>query len=239
MKEIKILHLFPHLISLYGVNSNISVLKNKLCDKGFPCEIDLCEDCDVDFSRYDLVYLGSGTEDNLLEAVKRLKEKEGAIKESIESNTVWLITGNAMALFGKKIERKNEQHDALGVFDYSTLIEDEKRYTGDVIAQTNDIFNKESIGYINTSCVYTGITNPLFNFSLGANLGNDKKSATDGLVYKNFYATQIIGGVVINNPHFLEKLFKLLTGEELNISTDEYIYKAYDDSLSELKKRLK
>ena len=121
MKEIKILHLFPKLLSLYGEYGNVAVFANELKKAGYAVVVDDWENGELQLSGYDLIYVGSGTEDNLLEAVKRLAPYAEAIKESVQSTT-WLATGNAMTLFGKSITRGDVTSFALNVFDYTTAI---------------------------------------------------------------------------------------------------------------------
>ena len=94
------------------------------------------------------------------------------------------------------------------------------------------------IGFINTSSVYEGIGTPLFNLILNAKLGNDKASAADGIHTGKFYATQLIGPVLVKNPPFMEKIAAEITGEVLSLSPDSNICKAYEVSLNELKKRI-
>lgn len=231
MKEIKILHLFPKLLSLYGEYGNVAVFANELKKAGYAVAVDGWENGELQLSGYDLIYVGSGTEDNLLEAVKRLAPYAEAIKESVQSTT-WLATGNAMTLFGKSITRGDVTSFALNVFDYTTAIHNGKRYLGDALTAEN------MIGFINTSSVYEGIGTPLFNLILNAKLGNDKASAADGIHTGKFYATQLIGPVLVKNPPFMEKIAAEITGEVLSLSPDSNICKAYEVSLNELKKRI-
>ncbi len=44
MKEIKILHLFPKLLSLYGEYGNMAVLRSTLASNGYGVQIDQYED---------------------------------------------------------------------------------------------------------------------------------------------------------------------------------------------------
>lgn len=221
MKEIKILHLFPKLLSLYGEYGNIAVLKAALAE----CTVTECEDGNADFENYDFIYIGSGTEDNLLVALERLLPHAEKIAESVRSK-IWLATGNAMALFGKTLAGKA----ALGVFDYETAIDD-KRYLGDVLAQD------QTLGFINTSCRYEGIENPLLQLVLNKNLGNDKTSAAEGIQEGNFYGTQLIGPFLAKNPHYLARIVTLLTGESYTPNPEGYGCKAYAVAVSQLRKR--
>ncbi len=230
MKEIKILHLLPKLLSLYGEYGNMAVLASELRKAGFAVTVDSWETGELSLN-YDLIYIGSGTEENLLEGAKRLAPHADAIKSSVKATT-WLATGNAMTLFGASISQGSATIPALGVFDYTTAIHSGKRYLGDALTA------EKMVGFINTSSVYEGITSPLFRLLLNPSLGNDKKSAGDGIHSDHFYGTQLIGPVLVKNPHFMERIAAEITGETLTLAPDSNIRKAYDIALNELQKRM-
>lgn len=231
MNEMKILHLFPRLLSLYGEYGNVAVLKNVLEENGYTVSVTECEDGKVDFSAYDLVYTGSGTEDNLMVALERLAAD--AVRASIADGKVWLATGNAMTLFGKTVRRGDVEVPGAGAFDYETIIDDSKRFLGDVLTSEE----VPSLGFINTSCIYQGIQKPLLSLRLGKNLGNDKVSSADGIREDNFLGTQLIGPLLVKNPHFLQEVYAMLTGKTLELSAEDYIVKAYQVALKELTAR--
>lgn len=232
MKELKILHLFPRLLSLYGEYGNVAVLKATLEENHCTVAVTEWEDGPVDLSAYDFFYVGSGTEDNLLIALNRLLPYAEAVKASVEAGKVWLATGNAMALFGKTLKRADET-PALGVCAYDTVIEDAKRYLGDVIAADEPT----TLGFINTSCRYTGIETPLMELLLNKDLGNDKISPAEGVRENNFFGTQLIGPFLVKNPHYMELVCSLLTGSDIKIDADSYLAKAYAVSCKELRNR--
>ena len=232
MKELKILHMFPRLLSLYGEYGNVAVLKATLEANGCAVAVTEWEDGPVDMSAYDFFYVGAGTEDNLLIALNRLLPYAEAVKESIAAGKVWLATGNAMALFGKTLTR-SEERSALGAFSYDTEIDDGKRYLGDVIAADEPT----TLGFINTSCRYTGIENSLLALLLNKDLGNDKTSPAEGIRENNFFGTQLIGPFLVKNPHYMEQICTLLTGEMVKIDRESYLAKAYAVSSKELRSR--
>jgi CobQ-like glutamine amidotransferase family enzyme len=236
MKEIKILHLFPKLLSLYGEYGNMAVLRSTLASGGYGVQIDHYEDGPLKLEGYDLVYVGTGTEDNLMEAIRRLMPYKAEIKASIDGGMHWLATGNAMTLFGSTVSRYGAVSEALGCFAYTTDIQDDQRCLGDVL--TEEAFGSPLVGFINTSSVFTGITTPLLTLKLNTSLGNDKKGCADGIQAGNFYGTQLIGPVLAKNPHFLCHICRELTGTEITIGMQTNIQKAYNVALNELRARV-
>lgn len=236
MKEIKILHLFPRLLSLYGEYGNVAVLEKVLRESGHGVSVTGWETGALDLTGYDFIYVGSGTEDNLLEAVKRLAPHAAAIAASIEGGQHWLATGNAMTLFGASITRRGAVSQGLGCFGYTTEIDESKRFLGDVV--TVPAFGDTCIGFINTSCIYRGIESPLLELILNPQLGNDKASALDGIHSGAFLGTQLIGPVLVKNPHFLGAVIEAVTGSAPVLEEDSNICKAYRISVKELQARI-
>lgn len=229
MKEIRILHLMPKLLSLYGEYGNVSILRKVLTDHGYVVSVEEWESGNLDLNGYDLIYIGSGTEDNLKEAVRRLMPYADQIRESVDADRRWLATGNAMAIFSAS---------DLNILPFDCVTDPEKRFMGDVI--TEAAFGSPMVGYVNTSCRFEGITTPLFSLRFGSHLGNDKGSSNaEGIRYREFLGTQLIGPVLVKNPHFLEEIAGRITGSKISVSDDSNLKKAYAVTLGELEKRAK
>ena len=111
----KIAYLYYDFLNLYGESGNIKIISNILKYNKIKHEIlYLSLNDKLEFDKYDLVYIGSGTEDNLLIALKHLSKYKNDIKKYIEDNKFMLVTGNSVDMFGKKIEDTK----ALNIFDY-------------------------------------------------------------------------------------------------------------------------
>ena len=237
MKEIRILHLFPDLLSLYGEYGNVAVLSKLLTDRGYNVHVDRYEDGELSLEDYDLIYIGSGTEDHLMAANKRLEAFRDRIRESAARGDLWLATGNAMCLFGKTITRKGEKYAAAGVFAYETTIDETKRFMGDVLTTAENPYGAELVGFINTSCVYEGIEKPAAKLVLNAKLGNDKETDGEGFCEGGFWATQLIGPFAVKNPAVTEAILSKMTGVKATLPDDSYLMLAYQAALKELRAR--
>ena len=235
MKELNIIHLFPKLLSLYGEYGNLAVLKLTLESRGYTVNILPYEEGDPELSQADLVYMGSGTEDNLPEAARRLMPYAAQVKQSIENGTHWLVTGNAPAILGASIEAR-EVSPALNIFPYTTKLNLTGRFLGDVLAKDKD--GNVYVGFVNNGNTYTGMENPWLTLELNPKLGNDKQGAADGIACGNFLGTQLIGPILAKNPHLLCKLCSALTGEEFSPDPDSNLCKAYEICRKELENRL-
>lgn len=236
MSEFKILHLYSRLLSLYGEYGNIAILDKVLTDNGHSVTLERMESLPDNLGDYDLVYTGAGTEGDIVAAAQRLQGKN--IADYLEKGGIWLATGNSMALLGKSIEYDGAVFEGLGALDFGTAMSREKRWLGDALTTADNIFGKVIIGYVNTSSVYKSIENGLFTFALGADLGNDKQSADDGIIEGGIIATQLTGPLLVKNPAVLEYVYQMLTGEALQIADNDPLNLAYDNALRQLSARL-
>lgn len=217
-----ILHLYSDILNLYGDYGNVIIMKKCIEDEGYEVSLDkktIGED--IDFDKYSFIYIGSGTERNLDVVGKDIKRFRNELKEAIEKNVVVLSTGNSIELFGK---RSND--NSLNIFDFEVL-DREERIVSSVIYKPCDIeiftdmLEKENaskikiFGYINkTTEIYHNLS-PLFKVDEG--VGENKKNDFEGIKYKNFYGTHIIGPLLAKNQLLAKLLVKkicLLNSEE-------------------------
>ena len=133
----KIAYLYYDFLNLYGESGNIKIISNILKYNKIKHEIlYLSINDELEFNKYDLVYIGSGTEDNLLIALKHLSKYKNDIKKYIEDNKFILITGNSIDMFGKKIEDTK----ALNIFDYEVTKGKRKM---------DEVYHNKILGFIN------------------------------------------------------------------------------------------
>lgn len=238
MKEIKILHLFPRLMSLYGEYGGLRLLTRELEKGGFAVTVTATDEGNVPFGDFDMVYVGSGTEEALLEGCRRLAPYGEAVRAAAESGTtLFLATGNAMALFGKSLTRGEITLEGVGAFGYETVI-DKKRWLGDALTTAENPFGAACVGFVNTSCRYAGVDAPLMEMRLNPALGNDKASSAEGVFTESFVGTQLIGHLLVKNPHALAWVYRRLTGAEYTPDANGNQVKAYEVALEELTARL-
>lgn len=187
-----ILYLYYNLMNLYGESGNIKAIEQSLIKQNIDVNVDrLSIENDIDFNKYDLVYIGSGTEQNQLIALEHLLKYKHDIREYIENDKFVLATGNSLEFFGKRIENKN----ALEILEFETEYL-EKRKVGDYIK--NSEFGK-IIAFENRGSKIINNTTPLF----------DEET---GIHYRNLYGTYLIGPLLVRNPgfnrYFIERIIK-------------------------------
>ena len=213
---IKVLHLYYDLLNLYGEQGNILALKRAFKNQNVEIEVDYLSVQDkIDFQKYDLVYLGSGSTENLLIALEDIKRHKKELKKYIESKKILLATGNSYLLFGQKINNL----DALGIFDYYAA-------SSEKMAQESlmELYQeKDIIGFQNREFIVNNKKNHLFKVKEG--LCDNLKSEYEGYHEYNFYGTFVIGPLLIRNPHFTNILVKEI------MEKNNLIYHEYEDKI--------
>lgn len=213
---IKVLHLYYDLLNLYGEQGNILALKRAFKNQNVEIEVDYLSVQDkIDFKKYDLVYLGSGSAENLLIALEDIKRHKKELKKYIESKKVLLATGNSYLLFGQKINNL----DALGIFDYYAASSEKMAHESLMeLYQEKDV-----IGFQNREFMVNNKKNHLFKVKEG--LCDNLKSEYEGYHKYNFYGTFVIGPLLIRNPHFTNILVKEI------MEKNNLIYHEYEDKI--------
>jgi len=206
--KIVIAYLYYDLLNLYGESGNLKMLKNHLENQGIEVIIKLLSiGNELNFNDYDLVLMSAGTENNQKLVLHHLLNYQKDIKESIENGKFFLVTGNAIDLFGSYIKTKDDKKiECLNCFNYN-VEESEKRIVNDAL-----FLNKENndyvIGFQNQSSIMNNLENSFFEVLVGT--GANSISKDEGIHYKNFYGTYLIGPLLVRNPKFTEEFIKKL-----------------------------
>ncbi len=230
--KITIAHLYYDLLNLYGECGNVRILKKILEEQNVDVVVKfLTVDDKLNFEDYDFVYMGMGIEDNLKIANKHLKKYKKDIQKYIEDGKYFICTGNSYELFGKEIAFESETIKTLGIFDYKSKILEERKIM-EISAKT-DMIDKELIGFMNT-----GSTNDNKKENFLKNINNTDEN--EGIIYKNFIGTYLIGPLLVRNPELLKLIVKKIIKEKdskyrLKKINLDFLEKAYNDCLERRK----
>lgn len=213
---INVLHLYYDILNLYGENANTRCIYNELNRSKVKVSVDFKSINDnIDFTKYDIIYIGSGSEDNIKIVSKDILRYKDELKKYIESDKFLILTGNAMDLFGKFIETKDEKLDTLGIFDYYSKYITESNFknasTDRIVGEcssTCKLIKEKLIGFQNRCDQVFDVSNNLFETDI--KYSNDGTNAKEGFTYKNVYATHLIGPLLIRNPYFADYILNNL-----------------------------
>jgi len=239
-KLYKILLLYYDLMNLYGDWANAAVMERELVYRGFNAVLEKKSVGDkIDFTLYDFIFIGSGTERSQIACMRDLVQYKDAFLKQIEAGVPVLATGNSHELFGKSVTHSNgECHEMLGLLDFETTREN-TRVTGDCLCRCS--FIKEGlIGFINRAggSQKGDIRRP---FSVTPREGARFAACDEGIMYKNLLGTYLTGPVLVRNPPLMTYFADIISGEYADVEhirSDkffEYQGKAYYTALAQMK----
>ena len=210
--------LFPEFSGIYGDCGNMMLLKQCCKDMTFK-ETSLMEEPLFVSKDVDFIYIGSMSEVKQELAVKKLMPYKERLTDLIDKGTVFLITGNALELFGQYIQDKDNKIPMLGIFDFHSERDFDNRLNYIVVAKYDDM---DIIGVKSQFSQIYGLEKDHF-LTMVKGLGDNLKSKYEGVHYKNFYGTFSLGPFLVNNPDFTKYLLRLLhQKDELVYEEDLY-----------------
>lgn len=225
--------LFPEFCNLYGDISNMKYLKKCIPEANF-IETSFNEEPTFVKNDVNLIYMGPMTEKMQEKVIKKLKSYKQRIEELIEKNVVFLITGNALEIFGKYIENEDgSKIEALGIFDTYAKRNMMKRHNSNFIGKYENI---ELVGFKSQFTQSYGNNEENYLAEVEKGIGLNPESKLEGLQKNNFLATYIIGPILILNPKFTKKVLEKIEIQEPKIAFEEDVQNAYEQRLKELKR---
>lgn len=225
--------LFPEFCNLYGDISNMKYLKKCIPEANF-IETSFNEEPTFIKNNVDLIYMGPMTEKMQEKVIEKLKPYKQRIEELIEKNVVFLITGNALEIFGKYIENEDgSKIEALGIFDIYAKRNMMKRHNSNFVGRYEDI---EIVGFKSQFTQGYGNNEENYFANVEKGIGLNPESSLEGIQKNNFIATYIIGPILILNPEFTRKVLQKIGIEEPKIAFEEDVKKAYEQRLKELRR---
>ncbi len=216
--------LYSNVAGMYGDNYNISFLANSNAD----IKVIYTELNDEPYfvnNDVDMIYMGSMMERYQPIVVDRLRKYTSRIKELIENETIFLITGNALEIFGECIDDQK----CLGIFDFKSNRDFSHHHNSCYLGKFNDM---DIVGF--KSCFSYSYKNNLPLFTTVKGYGFKDDNSIEGVKYKNFFGTYLIGPLLILNPDFTHYLLKL-KNSDCKLQYEKEIYDAYLARVKEYK----
>lgn len=192
--QITIGHLYPYELTLYGENGNIKALKYALEQQNIQVNIiNINKEDELDLSKIDFLYVGSGRKEFLDEITTRLEPFKEQFLDYIKKDKIFLVTGNAISIFS-----------LLGLYEVE---EYDSRKVADVEATTS-LCKGNILGFQNTEYLIKSTNHILFNMDKG--YGNND-TLMEGYQEHSFYATSIIGPILARNDALTKYFVDILT----------------------------
>lgn len=207
--RLRIAHLYPDLLNLYGDMGNIITIKKRCEWRNIETQIDsIYGNEKINFTDYDLVFLGGGSDREQLLVRDKLMTMKKELTGYVNDGGVLLAVCGGYQLLGSYYKLQKETIQGLEILNVQTEI-GQTRLISDVVLQNDDFGT--IVGFEN----HGGRTEINDHQPLGKVLygnGNNGKSGYEGVIYKNVIATYLHGSLLPKNPkladHIIQKMLK-------------------------------
>lgn len=210
--ELKICHLYPDVLNLYGDRGNITCLTQRLAWRGIDSTvIDLPVGEMTDFDDIDLFFIGGGQDFEQGVLLDDLNDgKAEALRNAIEDGKVVLaICGGYQMLGHYYLTHDGERCDFIGAVDFYTVGQT-KRMIGNYMYECLPESGGSTIvafeNHSGKTFLGEGVS-PLGRVQAG--FGNNGEDGTEGVRYKNVFGTYGHGPLLPKNPQFADFLLNL------------------------------
>ena len=220
--ELKICHMYPDVLNLYGDRGNVRCLQQRLRWRGIDSVVErLPIGAQARLGDFDLVFIGGGQDFEqqvLLEDLHRGKDRE--IRAAIEDGIPFLTICGGYQMLGHYYETYDGQRcDFIGALDLYT-VGSKQRMIGNY---------KFQCGTESGGSLVVGFENHSGKTRLGsgvqplgqvlAGFGNNGEDGTEGARYRNVFGTYSHGPLLPKNPALCD--FILLTALQRKYGTAE------------------
>jgi CobQ-like glutamine amidotransferase family enzyme len=225
MAPLRLVHLYPDLMSVYGDRGNVLALVRRAEWRGYDVDVlELSLGDRLDARQVDLVFFGGG-QDREQEAVSPdfLLQKGEAVRQAVEEGAALLSVCGGYQLLGASYTTVDGQAlPGAGLFD-SRSVPGPRRHIGNVLIETNlDGIPRTLVGFENHSGrTYLGPSvQPLGRAIVGA--GNNGEDGFEGAVYKGAIGCYLHGSLLPKNPWLADRLLaaglRHLLGEPVELA---------------------
>lgn len=239
--DFRFIHFYPDLMSLYGSYGNAAVLKRYLERLGNTVTVETVGlGAPADLTGGDFLFMGAGTERAARAAMEDFARLGAGVRAAAEAGAVMLFAGTAMELLGTSVtEADGTSYGGIGLAGFST-VHSERRMVEDVYGHT-DLFPEAVVGFMNKCGTVSDVETPLLA-SVEFGIGNEGEKTPEGFHWKNVFASELTGPILVKNPRLLESLASALyarRGETLpeERAADSWAVRGYAVTEEQLRRR--
>ncbi len=209
--ELKIAHLYPDVLNLYGDGGNIMCLRKRLVWRGLGASVTrLPLGSKESLSGFDIVFIGGGQDFEqqvLLEDLHRSRADE--IRAAANDGVVFLTICGGYQMMGHYYETfDGKRCDFIGLLDLCTVGAKQRMIGNYKFRCTDSAGGSVVVGFENHSgrtMLGSGLE-PLGTVLSG--YGNNGEDKTEGAHWKNVFGTYSHGPMLPKNPAFCDLLLQ-------------------------------
>ena len=211
MYRLRIAHLYPDQMNIYGDRGNILTLQQRARWRGIEATVDGIQPGKaVDWEHYDLAFFGGGQDSGqALIAEDFVRVQAEGLRAAIEAGLVMLAICGGYQLLGHFfLTHAGQKLPGIGALDVHTVGGD-RRLIGNIVVDwqtTGADSPARLVGFENHSgrtYLGTGV-HPLGHVVRG--FGNNGEDGTEGAVYRSVHGCYMHGSILPKNPHLADHL---------------------------------
>ena len=205
-RPLRIVHLYPDALNLYGDGGNIASLRQRCEWRGIPVVVDQVRmGEELDLTDADVVLLGGGADRDQLAVCKELLAQKEKLAAYVESDGALLAICGGYQLLGRFYMMGNTQVEGLGIIGAETR-SGEGRLIHNV-AIDSPVASTPIVGFENHGGrTYLDEGETPLGRPLVAGTGNNEFSAGEGVLHKGVVGTYFHGPVLPKNPQVTDWL---------------------------------
>lgn len=209
--ELKICHMYPDVLNLYGDGGNIICMKKRLNWRGIEASVTKLPIGErASLADFDIVFIGGGQDfeqEVLLDDLHRGKDRE--IISAIDDGVVFLTICGGYQMMGSYYETYDGKRcDFIGAVDLCTVGSKQRMIGNYKFRCADDAGGSVVVGFENHSGkTYLGAgAKPLGQVLAG--FGNNGEDGTEGVRHKNLFGCYCHGPMLPKNPAFCDMLLQ-------------------------------
>ncbi len=212
-EKLRIVHLYPELLNLYGDGGNVTVLEQRARWRGIDVEVArIGHGQRFDLSDADIVFLGGGPDREQRLASRDLLAQADDLRTYVEDDGVLLAICGGYQILGREWLLGDETVAGLGILDITTGRAEggsHNRLVGN-IALESPLASLPVIGYENhAGRTFLGKGCQPFGRVVNHHAhGNNDTDKADGMLYRNVVGTYLHGPLLAKNPEIADALIE-------------------------------
>jgi lipid II isoglutaminyl synthase (glutamine-hydrolysing) len=228
--QLRIAHLYPEHMNIYGDRGNILALQRRCAWRGITAELlPVGVGAAIDWSSIDLVFFGGGQDSGQALIADDFVQRQGpSLRAAIEDGLVMLAICGGYQLLGHYfLTHTGERLPGIGALDLHTVGGD-VRLIGNIVIEAElkieneELKNASQFSILNSQFSIirlVGFENHSGRTYLGpgvrplgrvvAGHGNNGEDGTEGAVYRNTFGCYMHGSLLPKNPQLVDHLVGL------------------------------
>ncbi len=231
--EMKICHLYPDVLNLYGDTGNVACLTYRLQQRGIEASVTRLPIGETSsLAEFDLLFIGGGQDfeqEVLLADLHQGKDK--SLRAAIEDGVTMLAICGGYQMLGAYYQNAaGRKCEYLGALDFYTVA-GEPRLIGNYAFQLGEASGGSSVvGFENHGGrTYLGPgVEPLGHILKGN--GNNGQDHTEGVRYKNVFGTYCHGPALPKNPAFADEILRTALDRKYGVGVGVNALAPLDDT---------